>query len=112
MVERNWTVCRFRAEELSGFEIDGVLGIYVLRGSIVRFDFDHHRMDILEPPIRDRSAWGARIPFAYDEAGQLRILATIGDGKTVPLLVDTGMHGTSGVSFALSELNANDPRPK
>lgn len=82
-------------EEVSGFEIDGVLGNSALRDLIVRFDFDHHRMDILDPAIRDKSAWGTRIPFAYDEGGVLRILATIGNDRTVPLTVDTGMHGTT-----------------
>ena len=63
-------------------------------------------------PSATRSAWGAPIPFAYDENGFMCILATVGSNKKVQLLVDTGMDWTISLSrstFAAA-VGANDIR--
>jgi hypothetical protein len=69
--------------QVFGVEFDGVLGIPALRDHVVRLDFDGNRIELLEPSTKDRSDWGECVPFDFDEAGRMRILAHVGDGRPV-----------------------------
>ncbi len=86
--------------QVSDCNFDGMLGNWMLRTWVIRLDFDHNRIDVLDPSVKDRSTWGEPIPFVYDETGWMRVLATVGTDRYVPLMVDTGYDGT--ISLARS----------
>ena len=60
--------------QVSDCNFDGMLGNWMLRTWVIRLDFDHNRIDVLDPSVKDRSTWGEPIPFVYDETGWMRVL--------------------------------------
>lgn len=87
--------------EVSGRDIEGLIGLPLFQSYIVQMDFDAHRIVIRSPSIPPETAWGKPINLAYNEAKQPTVRVEFGDGIAEQCVVDTGYGGPICLSSEL-----------
>jgi membrane-associated protease RseP (regulator of RpoE activity) len=95
--------------EVSGRDIDGLIGLPLFQSYIVQMDFDSNRIVICSPSISPEPAWGEPIKLSYTEAKLPTVLVDFGGGVTEQCVVDTGFSGPFWLTSKLyAKLLANE----
>lgn len=76
-------------------QIDGVLGMDVLRSQRMRIDFDQGILTFMESLPQPRSKFGTRLPLGFSESGVPYLTGAVGDVPTARFFIDTGAQGNS-----------------
>jgi hypothetical protein len=87
--------------EVTGRDIDGIIGLPLFQSYIVQMDFDAYRIVIYSPSISPNAAWGEPMNLAYNKAKLPTVLVEFGDGISEQCIVDTGLAGSVWLSSKL-----------
>lgn len=87
-----------RLREISGCDVDGILGTPSLKTLVFQIDFDRGRLDFLEPSAARTMKRGESIPLVYSPDRLIFILATVAKDRREPFQIDTGYLSTGCLS--------------
>jgi predicted aspartyl protease len=81
--------------QASGAPVHGIIGMDVLRNSLVQIESDRGILRFLDALPDDRDELGSRIRLEYSIDGAPHLVARLADGPREKFLIDTGAHGNS-----------------
>ena len=87
-----------------GEQIDGVIGMDVLRNCRMLLDFERGKIRFVESLPTPVASLGARVPVDFSPDGTPMILGFVADDSSERFLIDTGAHGNSLRSQIFDEL--------
>lgn len=80
--------------EVTGLDVQGVIGMGLLRRYVVQMDFDAGRLRFFESDDQDHPQWGSPVKMASSPNGTPLLMVGVGPKYNAVLLLDTGYMGT------------------
>ncbi|WP_010585905.1 aspartyl protease family protein [Schlesneria paludicola] len=81
--------------QASSKQIDGVLGMDILRSQRLTIDFDRGTLTFMDSLLQPRSRLGTRLALGFFESGVPYLTGSVGDIHPERFLIDTGAQGNS-----------------